>query len=175
MTRKPGLRPLADLVDQCIEPVLARQGFAASDIVVAWPEIVGERLAAFCEPVRIQWPRKPSGVARDAPAEPATLVVRVESAFALELQHVAPVVLERVNARFGWRCVGRLSLRQGPVGRDRAPAVKTPLAGPGEVRAAEARVGAVVDEGLREALVRLGAGIIARNGAERRGSGGEGD
>jgi hypothetical protein len=175
VTRKPGLRPLADLVERCIEPVLARQGFAAADIVVAWPEIVGERLAGFCEPVRILWPRRPAGVATDTAPDPATLVVRVESAFALELQHVAPVVLERVNARYGWRCVGRLSLRQGPVGRDRARPPATPVPGPAEVRASEARVGAVADEGLREALVRLGAGILARNVPERRGPGGTGE
>jgi hypothetical protein len=35
---------LADLVDACLAPALAAQGFAAADVVVAWPDIVGERL-----------------------------------------------------------------------------------------------------------------------------------
>ncbi len=162
MTKKPGLRPLADLVDACIEPVLARQGFAAADVVVAWPEIVGGRLAAFCEPVKMQWPRRPAGVVPGEAQEPATLVVRVESAFALEVQHTAPTIIERVNARYGWRCVGRLSLRQGPVGRDREPKALLREPAPSDLRDAAARVGDVSDDGLREALVRLGAGIMAR-------------
>lgn len=162
VTKKPQLRPLAELVEQCLQPVLAKQGFAASDVIVAWPDIVGERLARYCEPVKMQWPRRPAGVAPDRPVEPATLIVRVEGAFAIELQHMAPIVIERVNARYGWRCVGRLSLRQGPVGRDRAEPPRLREAAPGDVAEASARVGAVEDADLREALVRLGAGIIAR-------------
>ena len=150
-------RPLAELVDACIAPVLAAQGFAASDIVVGWPEIVGERLAPFSEPVKVQWPRRPGGP--DMPAEPATLIVRVESAFALEVQHLAPIIIERVNARYGWRCIGRLAFRQGPVGRQRnkKPDLKAPS--PAAVADAASRLGAFENEGLRDALARLGAGI----------------
>lgn len=150
-------RPLAELVDACIAPVLAAQGFAASDIVVGWPEIVGERLAPFCEPVKVQWPRRPGGP--DMPAEHATLIVRVESAFALEVQHLAPIIIERVNARYGWRCIGRLSFRQGPVGRDRTdkPGRHEPSAQ--TVAATAAKLGPFENEALRDALARLGAGI----------------
>jgi hypothetical protein len=164
VTKKPRLRPLAELVDQCLAPVLAKQGFAASDVIVAWPEIVGERLAAFCEPVKMQWPRRPPGLQYDAPQEPATLVVRVEGAFAIELQHLAPIIVERVNARYGWRCVSRLALRQGPVGREREQKRAIPLPDGAQVAEAAERVGPVADDGLREALVRLGAGIMARRG-----------
>jgi hypothetical protein len=36
-----------------------------------------------------------------------TLTVRVEGAFALELQHLGPLVIERINRHYGWACVGR--------------------------------------------------------------------
>lgn len=159
---KPRLSPLADLLDSAIGPILAAKGFAASDVVVGWPEIVGPRLAAHCEPLRMRWPRRPAGVVEDGPSEPATLEIRVEGAFALEVQHIAPVIIERVNTRYGWRCVGRVVLKQGPVGRDRvAPSPPPP---PDERSLAQARdvVGEVEDEALREALVRLGAGILSR-------------
>src|ERR687898_2814003 len=118
-------KPLADLIDVCLGPALAAQGFAASDVIVAWPEIVGERLAKYTQPLRIDWPR---GAARDRDTrpEPATLVIRVESAFALEMQHLAPVVIERVNAYYGWGCVGRVVLKQGPVRRPAAPPAPKP-------------------------------------------------
>ncbi len=160
--RKPA-RPLAELVDSCLGEALAKQGFAGADIVVSWPDIVGEALARRSRPMRIAWPRKPSGLGREpVQPEPATLHVRVESAFALELQHQAPLVVERVNAYFGWACVGRLRLEQGPVGRGKPVPVRPPAPPPAAVEAARAAAAGVEDEGLREALVRLGAAVIAR-------------
>jgi hypothetical protein len=157
---KPGPRPLADLLDGCLAPALAAQGFATTDILVSWPDIVGERLAAHCEPVKLQWPRRRAGADEEA-REPATLVIRVEGAFALELQHVAPLVVERVNGFYGWRCVGRVTLRQGPVQRREPAARRRPDPDATSVQDATRVVGAVQDEGLRDALTRLGASILA--------------
>jgi hypothetical protein len=116
---------LAQALEGCIAPALRRQGFGEAEIVTDWPQIVGARLAAVSAPVRLVWPPTPPRVAPDT-ARPATLCVRVEGAFALEMQHLAPLVLERVNARLGWRCVARLQLLQGPAPRPRAaPASRT--------------------------------------------------
>ncbi len=163
-TRRSTAKPLADLLDGCLKPALTAKGFAAVDIIMAWGEIVGPRLADHCEPLKLNWPRQPATTA-DVHADPATLMVRVEGAFAIELQHLAPIVIERVNAYYGWRCVGRLSLQQGPVGRDRAlrhtPAPPDPQA----LADARARIGEMTDEPLREALVRLGGAILSRRSA----------
>ena len=150
-------KPLADFVDACLGPALAKQGFAAADVVVAWPEIAGERLAAWSRPVKLEWPRRRPDPG--APPEPATLVVRVESAFALEMQHLAPLLAERINAHYGWRCVGRIVLKQGPV-----PRPKAGRAPPAELTADErakiaARTEGVAEDALREALGRLGAAV----------------
>ncbi len=152
-------KPLADLVDACLRPALAAQGFAASDIIVGWPEIVGERLADFTQPLRIDWPR---GAARDRDTrpEPATLVIRVESAFALEMQHLAPVVIERVNAHYGWRCVGRVVLKQGPVKRPAPPPAPAPALTEDDRRRVAEAVGEVGEDALRGALERLGEAVI---------------
>ena len=37
-------KPVAEFIDRCLGPTLAAQGFAASDIITAWPEIVGAML-----------------------------------------------------------------------------------------------------------------------------------
>ena len=91
------VKPLAELIEACIGPAFAAQGFASSDILAAWREIVGSRLARVCQPVKLEWPRRSRGEPGGRP-DSGTLVVRVEGAFALELQHLAPVVIERVNA-----------------------------------------------------------------------------
>ncbi|HEY1736564.1 MAG TPA: DciA family protein [Methylovirgula sp.] len=159
--KTPWNRPLADLVGQALDPVLAKQGFGQSDILLYWDEIVGERLASMTEPLRLRWP--PRGPAKDRGFEPATLVVRVESGFALELQHLSALVIERINAHLGFACVGRLSLKQGPVTRKRADRARREPPSEAALAGARARVGDVTDEPLREALVRLGARILERS------------
>ena len=77
--------PLAEYLESCLGPTIAKQGFSGTDILVSWPEIAGERLAGYSQPIKVDWPRRANP---NAPADPATLVVRVESAFALELQHL---------------------------------------------------------------------------------------
>jgi hypothetical protein len=162
-------KPLADLIDTCLGPALAAQGFAASDIIVAWPEIVGERLATFTQPLRIEWPRGAGARDWDARPEPATIVIRVESAFALEMQHLAPVVMERVNAHYGWRCVGRVVLKQGPVKRPPPPPAPAPALTDHDRRRVTEAVENVAEDALREALERLGQAVVgARHGAREK-------
>jgi hypothetical protein len=158
--RKSGFaKPLAELIEECLNPVLAAQGFASTDIVIGWPEIAGERLAARSEPIKIEWPRRRHYPGQEETAEPATLVIRVESAFALEVQHLAPVLIERVNARYGYRCIGKIVLKQGPVRR--APPRPGPKPFDPAIEAAmREKLPDFSDDGLREAVVRLGAGIL---------------
>ena len=158
-------RPLADLVGGVIDPVLARQGFADSGLILCWEEIVGPRLAAVSEPLKLQWPTRGTmqGAKRnlDSPPDPATLVVRVESGFALELQHLSSIVIERVNTHFGWRCIGRVTLKQGPLGRHGERKKTAPAPSAEAVHAAERLTSEVTEEALRQALIRLGARILS--------------
>lgn len=151
------VKPLAELIEACIGPAYAAQGFATNDILVAWPEIVGERLARSCQPAKLEWPRRRAG--EDGRTEPGTLVVRVEGAFALELQHLAPVLIERVNAHYGWACIRRIVLKQGRVHRGTRRASLPPIdpARRGEVALAVSRI---EEGGLRDALDRLGVAVV---------------
>lgn len=161
--------PLADFVEGAIHPVLARQGFSQSDVILHWEEIVGARLAQYSEPLRIVWPARAAKRDPLAAAESATLVVRVAGAFAIEAQHLAPVILERVNAHLGWRCVGRLQLRQGPVSGKKAAPVRRPPPDPEALARATDLSAGIADEALRKALTRLGGAVLTRrkNGGER--------
>ncbi|GEO98195.1 DUF721 domain-containing protein [Methylobacterium haplocladii] len=153
------VKPLADLIEACIGPAFAAQGFASTDILAAWPEIVGERLGRACQPVKLEWPRRPRGEANGR-TESGTLVVRVEGAFALELQHLVPVVIQRINAHYGWACVGRIVMKQGRVqsGRRRTVPPTIDSARRGEIALAVSRI---EEHGLRDALDRLGIAVIA--------------
>ena len=155
-------RPLADLIGGTLDPLLAKQGFGESDIILNWDEIAGERLAAVTEPLKLQWPSRGAKRSPDAPAEPATLILRVEGAFAIEVQHLAAILCERINGRLGWRCVGKISMRQGPIERRAKSPRRTPPP-PAEAVAAAAKLSeGVTDDGLREALTRLGARVLTK-------------
>lgn len=157
--RMARVKPLAELLDACIGPAFAAQGFASTDILAAWPEIVGERLARYCQPSKLEWPRRRRREEEGRP-DPGTLVVRVEGVFALELQHLAPIVIQRVNAHYGWACVAKIVMRQGRVdriGRKVPPPVVDPVRR-GEVALA---VRTIDDDALRDALDRLGMAVVA--------------
>jgi hypothetical protein len=148
--------PLADLVGGAVDPVLAKQGFGQSSLILHWDDIVGARLAACSEPIKLQWPPRHAHRTPDAAPEPATLIVRVAGGMAIEIQHLAPQLIERVNAHLGWRAVGRLAIRQGPLEKR----LKSPRIAPPDAEAVnEARQATegVEDEALRKALTLLGA------------------
>ncbi len=158
-------RPLADFIAPGIADLCGKAGFSAVEIVTHWDEIVGADLARRSQPVKLQWPRG------TAEAEPATLVVRVEGAYAIELQYAAPVVMARINTFFGWRCVGRIALRQGPVPPRQGPPAIPPPPDAAEVgavrRQMEREAGAFADDDLAASLARLGALVRRERGGER--------
>jgi len=146
-------RPLSELLSATLGEAFRAQGFASTEIISRWPDIVGAEIAAHSEPLKITWPR----ANREETAEPATLVLRVEGPAALEIQHLSAVILERVNRFFGWQAIGRLAIRQAPLRRRGQPAVARSDTG-AAARIAET-LPDVTDENLRQALGRLGAAI----------------
>jgi len=154
---KPGpisAKPLSALLGGVFSDAYAKQGFASRELVTRWAEIAGPEVAAHSEPLKIQWPRPVEG----QPAEPATLVLRVEGPMALEIQHASDVILQRVNRFLGWNAVGRLALRQAPLSR---PKPRRALNAPDAASVAKlaATLSSVEDEDLRAVLARLGASI----------------
>jgi hypothetical protein len=150
---RPFARPLRDLMPKVVSESFNKQGFASAELVTRWIEIVGAEIAAHSEPIKVQWPRPVDGEER----EPGTLVLRVEGPAAIEIQHLAAVVCERVNRFLGWRAVDRLALRQAPLRRGERKVI--PAADPtAAARVAESLSG-IGDEDLRGALARLGAAV----------------
>jgi hypothetical protein len=148
-------KPLRDLLGKVVGDTFTRQGFASAELVTRWSEIAGAEIAAHSEPIKIQWPR-----AGEAGAAPGTLVLRVEGPAALEIQHLASVICERVNRFLGWRAVERIALRQAPLRRaQRQPAAAADAA---DVARIAASMPEIADDDLRGALARLGAAVIKR-------------
>lgn len=154
-------RPLAELVLRQLDPLVARQGFGEASLLMQWPEIVGARVAGLCAPERLQWPARGRKPAPDRPQDPATLILRVEPGFGLEVQHIAPAIIERVNAHLGWRCVARLTLRQQALAARPTQRPRPQRADPAARAQAQSATDGVEDEALRAALIRLGERALA--------------
>jgi len=152
-------RALSRSLVKVTRPILAKGGTALAELVAAWPQIAGPRLAESTAIDRLALPR---GAA--AGRGPGILHLRVEPALALELQHVAPQIIERLNAYLGYAAVGRIALAQRPISRlggvKRRRASLPPDA---SARAAAEKSAAIIeDPELRAALSRLGSQLLKR-------------
>lgn len=153
--RRGGMRALSYLAPSLTDPLFRKRGFVEGRIPRDWPQIVGADLAKACAPESLDFPR--------GRREGATLRVVALPGRALEIQHLAPQIIERVNGHFGWAAVARLTLRQGLLPKppkSTRPALR-PLAD-GERTAISKRVEGVDDQTLRDRLAALGEAMAAR-------------
>lgn len=148
-----GLSTLGQCVNRITAPALRRRGFAEAAIVTRWDEIVGRPLCDHSQPSRVVFPR---GQRRDG-----VLHLVVTGAFAPEVLHLAPQIVERINVFFGFPAVARLQLHHGPVSARHAADRSGQRAASGPELASppdpglDAVIAAVQDDSLKSALDRL--------------------
>jgi hypothetical protein len=158
-----GAKLLVEFTPGLIAEALAARGVSEASLIADWGAIVGETLVRHARPIGLQWPPRTAKPDLDASAIRATLVLRVESAFALEAQHSASVIVARVNAHLGWRCVDKIAFRQGQLPPLRDTRRLAPVPSDAADAAAHAAASRIEDDGLRDAVKRLGARAIDRS------------
>ncbi len=156
--RRGNMRAVGRELPRIAGRALGKRGLGEAQLLAEWRAVVGAELAAETLPVKLSFTQ---GNRRNG-----VLKLRVSSAAALSVQHREPQILERINGFLGYGAVARLALVQGPLpDRTRAgPRAQRALT-PAETEALAARVSQVSDLGLKSALARLGAAILA----ERKG------
>ena len=148
-------RAAGDLVGDIGGQSFKRFGFVQHSIVSRWGEIVGRRYSKVSSPESIKFPagKKAGGV----------LTLLVDGAHAPLIQHLTPMIVERVNRFFGYAAINRIVFRQG----------KQPAAAPRPERPQLRPVPRELGEGIREiadpelrhCLESLAAQIAASTGA----------
>ena len=136
-----GPRPLGAVLPAVTRSAFRSAGALAAQLIADWPAIAGPALAATM-------PRRLAA---------GTLTLGCTGPAALELQHYAPQIIERVNTHLGRPAVQRLRFVQQP----RPPAGMAPA--PARPAPPPVEVPGLPDGPLRDALAALGARI----GAER--------
>ena len=157
--RENGFRAVGGLAQRLASGLAGRQGkggkggrASVARLRAEWSAIVGPDLARISRPEALTASRGRSG---------KLLRLRVPGAAALEVQHMAGQVVERVNAYFGHKMIDDIRLVQGAIA---APKAAPPRPAPDARRVAEMTVRAakVKDPELRAALARLGARVGRR-------------
>lgn len=159
--RGRGFRQAGALIAEQTRAAQARRGFADARLKALWPEIVGPEFAALAHPVKLSPSRGPAG---------GLLTLGVLGANGPQVQMLAPLIRERLNAALGPGAVGRIQLTQATTGaapakppRERAvPAPET-----ADIAALQAPLSSIGDPELRAALETLARNVIshARNSA----------
>ena len=148
-----GPRTVAALLPRVTSTALRRRGFVQASVVHEWAGLVGEQVADWCRPDRLVFPR--------GERQGATLTLIADSARAVELQHLAPMLVERINMVFGFAAVARIAIRQGRVSRPQARRSRLKPLSETEAHRLARRLDGIAAEPLRDALERLGRAVLA--------------
>ena len=145
------MKNLRHVLGKITDPISQQQGFVKAAILLDWHLIVGEKFAANCQPEKITFPyeRRTNG----------RLSLKTTSSFALEIAHLEPMIVEKINRYFGYKAVERLTINHGLV-RQKTPVKKKPVVLPVEIaQSIDDQVQNVTDEKLRKALSNFGKSL----------------
>lgn len=162
-TTTKGFKRTNSLLSQQIRKASETRGFAQSRLLTHWAEIAGEATAAISRPVEVSYGRK-EGIG-------ATLTLLTTGANAPMLEMQKEQLRARVNAVYGYNAIARVRITQtaatgfaeGRVAFDHKPKGEKPRPNPALQQKAAEATKPVADEGLREALARLGENILNKN------------
>jgi hypothetical protein len=151
--------PAGRALTRTLRELDARFGQGPGALAARWREIVGAEVARRTEPVKLVKGRN---------GAPSSLEIRVAGPAAALIQHQAHEILARVNLFLGSEAVQKLRIVQGPLrlAPEAAPPPRrraAPLDAAQEARLA-AGLADAPDGRLKEALMRLGRGVLRRNG-----------
>lgn len=165
-SRRFSLPPVGARVMQVARAAFVKRGFQEAHVLAHWPEIIGAALAEFSSPEKLVFPRVSGDEGAKGRRGGATLTIRVDGPVAIEIRHLEPQIIERINSYYGYSAVQRLKLVQGPLPVKARPRYRKirPLQ-PAERAVLAQDLERIEEPALKEALERLGERVI---GAQRQ-------
>ncbi|MBI2255070.1 MAG: DUF721 domain-containing protein [Proteobacteria bacterium] len=159
--RRNSLSALASNVPALTKLALGRKGFAEASLIGEWAVIVGADIARLCIPVKMRLPRAKKDEQPAAGSVPAnvaggTLTLRASPSASLEVQHLKPRILERIQRYFGYPLIHEIKIEIGDRKRPAKP--RRPLL----ATTGQPDLSRVKDPDIRAALERLGAARAKR-------------
>lgn len=154
-------RTIGRLIDPLARRAVGGRGAGLGALMLDWQDVVGADVAARCRPDKI-------GRASEQ-GRTLSLIVRSGSD-AVDLQHRAPQLIDRINTYLGGRPIVRLTLRQGVL--PAPPRRSRPLgpATPQQRATVAAKLAHLPDSPLKARLQSLGEAVLQREEAAAAGS-----
>lgn len=159
--KSAGLNNVATAVMPIVKNILGKKGMIIADILTIWEQIVGEEMAAYSLPRKIDFKKneKSNGIIH---------IVVPGGAFALELQHRENFLLEKINAYFGYQAVTGMRIIQDAnlkikIKEINQPKVKKSLVSLEEQNYINSLTEEIIDPELKNTLVRLGESVFNQN------------
>lgn len=143
-----GTRALGDMIKKASKPCFDRHHAAEARLLTEWASVAGKTLSECLFPRQLKFSKK---------QDEAVLYCDVFDARALEIQHLEPVIIERIAVFFGYKLVSRIVLTQIPlaaISEKQTITYKKPT--PSKTNHDKTIIdNAIADESLRRALSRL--------------------
>lgn len=161
-------------VDALLQPLQQGQRgkqFVSPALLAAWPEIVGGRLAGLCMPVQMKAQPKSRSRHKKVGDDGAVLEVRADPSIQIDLDYGQALILERINAFFGYQAVSKLHVMAKArltASKSTEPTLRSSPPSAEAQSAARDATAKVEDPTLRAALQDLGASIIAADRKRRQ-------
>lgn len=171
-SRYMAAKPIARFVPDLTKKAFQKYGFASAAIVADWTEIVGAQIAERCQPEKLNWPRGTRKDSAESEEETgfagATLILKTDAAYALDIQYASAQIVERINAYFGYAAVRTLKIVQGPLpssvtsARSATPSpAKAPIRADDVAQECRSKIGDIEDDALKAALSRLARSVFS--------------
>jgi hypothetical protein len=137
---------LGNLIPAITRPAFRKRSPAGAQVLADWAQIVGPALAAVTSPLRLS---------------AGTLTLACAGPVAMELQHLAPELIARINGHLGRVTVERLRfVQQSAAGRRPVAAAARPETALPAIVAA--RLDALPEGELRQSLENLARGVYRK-------------
>ncbi len=145
-----GLERLTMEIKNITQPILGQRGFAGTDVLSYWDDIVGEHLAKGIRPEKLTFEK-------DNRTNGTLHVKSAGGAFAILFEHQKHKVIERINFFFGYPAVGKIKISQGKVSFKMPPPVAPKkFVTEQQINELKAKVASIEDETLRDMVYQLG-------------------
>lgn len=155
------LESLGSVFMVLMKDALSAEDIVEVDIILNWPDIVGDDLSSYCRPVKAKF--NPKNNCR-------TVFVEVPvGGFALELQHKEKYIIDKINAYFGYNAVHKLNISQNMNMQVKVTIKKnqTPELNEHEKKYLSELTNDIKEDKLKEILTKLGESVILSNRKEQ--------
>ncbi len=154
-------RSIAEIAGRVSDRAFRRYGFLKSDVIMHWADIVGTVLARSSLPERLVLPRNTETINTQKKA--GTLHIRIDGSFAPEMQHLEPLVIERINSYYGFKAVEKLVFHHGIVNYEKPRRTYSePILSDSQKKDLDSCLKNIKDEKLKKSLYKVGAEIISQ-------------